>query len=202
MSLPPAPSSASLGPVTLPSLSPTPEESEEESELIKEQERLYEIRQDPGNLSRTYREAAMVAAQQDALESIDVDDVDLIPNSHATRYHAARVARSVIRPGTRIKSPQAQLPEEEELVVPDVIDLDCDQVRVMIKRFLQEEVGWSLDTFRQALGSKGHEIDRKKISMFLQGNGPEDGHAMLVYQLAWEFFKRVCSLPDQLSGNC
>jgi len=190
MPLPPIRISPSLGPSTLPSLSPTPEESEEDPEQTREQERQYRIIQDPGNLARTYREAAQVAMQQDALQSIDVDDVDLTLNSHAIHYHRARIERSVVRPGRRIKSPQARLSEEEELVVPDAIDLDCDQVRVMIKRFV--------DKFRRALGSHGHEIDRKKMSAFLQRSGPEDGNAMLVYQLAWEFSKRVGLLTRQL----
>jgi len=64
----------------------------------------------------------------------------------------------------------------------------------MIKKFLQEgtqDDTWSLENFRQALGSKGHEIKRKQMTAFLQRKGPQDGQAAVIYQLVWEFFKRV-----------
>lgn len=141
------------------------------------------------------RQAEPVLKLYEAVKSVDTT-IDLTPR---VRPGAVRnyekfppLRRSVLFPGTKT----VRLRVEAELAPPVQIDWDCDQIRLMIRRFcLWEEAlpllyyngdgEFELDDFQTALG-----ITRQTLTTFLKKKGPENGDKSQAYELAWEFFKR------------
>lgn len=149
------------------------------------------------------RQAETVLRMHEALKAVDTT-VDLTPR---VRPGAVRDYKkypplrkwSVLFPNTV----GGVLQLEAELPPPVQIDRDCDQIRLMIRRFcLQEEdepvTIWGadgqfeLDQFVGALG-----ISRQTMTAFLKKKGPENGDKSQAYELAWEFLKRreLCGFP-------
>lgn len=149
------------------------------------------------------RQAEVVLRMHEALTAVDTT-VDLTPR---VRPGAVRDYKkypplrkwSVLFPNTV----GGVLQLEAELPPPVQIDRDCDQIRLMIRRFcLQEEDEpvsvwgadgqFELDQFVGALG-----ISRQTMTAFLKKKGPENGYKSQAYELAWEFFKRreLCGFP-------
>ncbi|KAI1488587.1 hypothetical protein F5X96DRAFT_69656 [Biscogniauxia mediterranea] len=121
--------------------------------------------------------------QTRAMESID-HNIDLTPRPgfhfrDYSRPYAGKIRRSVIRPGVAYAGAA-----QEAIDVGTDIDLDCDQVRALIKRFTRAGE-WYVDEFRCALGA----VTRPTMIAFLEMRGPEAGKQSIVYQLAWEFFR-------------
>lgn len=142
------------------------------------------------------RQAEAVLKQREALQAVDTN-VDLTPRVRpgSVRNYAKYppLKRSVVFPealGGRI-GPEPDLPPFME------IDRDCDQIRLMIRRFcLLEREGvdprlaygryeFEIDDFVTALG-----VTRETLTSFLRKKGPENGDKSQAYELAWEFFKR------------
>ncbi|KAI3391040.1 hypothetical protein diail_8091 [Diaporthe ilicicola] len=139
------------------------------------------------------RQAEDVLKQQEAVKSVDTT-VDLTPRVRpgAVRKYEkyGPLTRSVIFPsGPKLLS-------ETKLAPPVQMDRDCDQIRLMIRRFcLWEGEGepnydmmhfeFDLDDFQKALG-----ITRQNLTAFLRKKGPKNGDKSQAYELAWEFFKR------------
>jgi hypothetical protein len=144
------------------------------------------------------KQAEVVLNLEDALEAVD-NTVDLTPRvrpgvvRNYEKYGPIR--RSVLFPHfskdevTRI---------ENELSPPVQIDRDCDQIRLMIRRFCHFDKDWprlcyqyshyddfGLDGFQRVLG-----ISRQTLTAFLKKKGLENGDQSQAYELAWEFFKR------------
>lgn len=68
---------------------------------------------------------------------------------------------------------------EKNVAVPHEIDYDCDQLRALIKLFIERGL-WALDHFWQALG----RVERAQITSFLEQRGEKDGNRTMVYHLA------------------
>lgn len=140
------------------------------------------------------RQAEAIVKLYDALVSVDTS-VDLTPH---VRPGAARnyekygpLRRSILFPGT-----EPILRIEVELPPPVEIDRDCDQIRLMIRRFCLWEKDYPYITYR---GDGEFEIDdlvkalgitRQTLTAFLKKKGPQNGDKSQAYELAWEFFKR------------
>lgn len=148
------------------------------------------------------REAEAVVRLYDAVEAVDTS-VDLTPRVRpgVTRNYQkyGPLRRSVIFPGIQVVGRgETVLPLSME------IDRDCDQIRLMIRRFCFWEKDYhytcyknngefELEDFVTALG-----ITRQTLAAFLKKKGPENGDKSQAYELAWEFFKRRELLGDPL----
>ncbi|KAH6853195.1 hypothetical protein B0I37DRAFT_400416 [Chaetomium sp. MPI-CAGE-AT-0009] len=130
--------------------------------------------------------------QEELLRSID-DTVELTPRPlvvlrrNVSRLH---LSRSVIKPG--YSNP---LPAERLVQVDDDIYHDCDQVRAMIKHFI-DGGEWTIDEFRVALGG----VSRDQLNTFLGHRGARNGIRCKAFQLCWEFFHRRDKLSLPLVG--
>ncbi|KAB5578560.1 hypothetical protein GE09DRAFT_555388 [Coniochaeta sp. 2T2.1] len=178
---------------------------EEYDALVKEQKRLREARLEAEREDEQFKAAQKVAAGPlkskkearvigdlyDALMCVD-DEVNLARYLIATGTRnpdrPKMISRSVVRPN------HAPLAAEGMIEYQDSIDYDCDQVRAMIKIFI-DDGDWTIDQFRQTLG-----VTRQQLVKFLSGRG--DSHALLsaAYQLSWEFFNWRDQLGLPLSG--
>ncbi|KAG6368709.1 hypothetical protein INS49_002922 [Diaporthe citri] len=141
------------------------------------------------------RQAEAVLKLHEAVTTVDTT-IDLAPR---VRPGAIRnyekfppLRRSVLFPGKST----VRLRAEAELPPPVQIDWDCDQIRLMIRRFCLWEQAlpllyyngdgeFELDDFQTALG-----ITRQTLTAFLKKKGPANGDKSQAYELAWEFFKR------------
>ncbi|KAI5924520.1 hypothetical protein F4810DRAFT_664019 [Camillea tinctor] len=160
----------------------TPSEVEQYSALIakKREEDELEVTKANQPLDKESKERIR---QTRAMQSID-HEIDLTPRPglHTRNYNrlsAPKIRRSVITPNVA-HAGAAQL----ALDIGTDIDLDCDQVRAMIKRFTCEGE-WYIDEFRWALGA----VSRATMISFLEMRGPEKGKRSVVYELAWEFLR-------------
>lgn len=139
------------------------------------------------------RQAEVVLRLEEALKDVDTA-VDLTPRvrpgvlRNYEKYGPLR--RSVIVPY------EPRLVIDAQSDTPTQIDRDCDQVRLMIRRFCLDEEEWprvyhshydfdDLEAFRATL-----QITRQSLTAFLKKKGPENGDRSQAYELAWEFFKR------------
>lgn len=145
------------------------------------------------------RQAEAVLKLHEAVTTVDTT----IYLTHRVRPGAVRnykkfppLRRSVLFPGTSRALLRLRAEAEAELPPPVQIDWDCDQIRLMIRRFCLWEENlpllryggdgeFELDDFQAALG-----ITRQTLTAFLKKNGPENGDKSQAYELAWEFFKR------------
>jgi hypothetical protein len=133
---------------------------------------------------------------EDALLSIDEDDIDLTPMwlTSTTRNpeRPKMISSSVVKPC------YPRLPQERQLLFQEEIDYDCDQVRAMIKIFVTDGE-WTLDEFRKTLG----KVSRQQMTKFLKQTG-SDSHQLMsaAYQLSWEFFNWRDQMGLPLSGAC
>ena len=129
---------------------------------------------------KSANEAANFLEQHDELVSIP-ENIELTPDgdSHGSRDYKVPegLFKSVTKPNTK-KTP------EEETLEPTKIDLDCDQVRLMIKLFVRNSE-WFLDEFRLTLGG----VARPELTKFLELRGPRAGERRRAFPLCWEFFK-------------
>lgn len=143
-------------------------------------------------------QAEVALKMEDALQAVD-NTVDMTPRvrpgvvRNYEKYGPIR--RSILFPHL----PKHMIPGIEFNLSPPVeIDRDCDQVRLMIRRFCHFDEDWprlcyqyshhddfGLEVFRSVLG-----ISRQTLTAFLKQKGPEKGEQSMAYQLAWEFFKR------------
>lgn len=138
------------------------------------------------------KQAEVVLKLEDALKAVDTH-VDLTPRvlpgvvRNYEQYGPLR--QSVTEPFTGKSARQARLD------LPVQIDRDCDQIRLMIRRFCLDGLDWprvyyshydfyQLEDFRAAL-----QITRQSLAAFLKKKGPDNGAQSQAYQLAWEFFK-------------
>ncbi|KAL7626419.1 hypothetical protein AAE478_003191 [Parahypoxylon ruwenzoriense] len=131
---------------------------------------------------RRPREAANAAQQGAVLDKIN-EDIDLTPKPGFgfRDYDCVEpISRSVVKPGLKELDPS-----EADVEVGKDIDRDCDQIRAMIARFTNG-TEWTVDRFRLALGG----ISRPQLTTFLKKKGPAEGKQTMVFQLAWEFFKK------------
>jgi hypothetical protein len=136
---------------------------------------------------KSYNQAMKLVLMHDALGEID-DTVDWeTPKRMGISRNFERgpkaLQRSVVLPGW------AAIPLYEASLTPDAeIDRDCDQVRAMIKVFCDGWGEWSLDEFREALGSS---VTRDRLDAFLRKRGT-DGNQLksAAFILSWEFFNR------------
>lgn len=147
------------------------------------------------------RQAEAVLKQREALQAVDTS-VDLTPRARpgSVRNYEKYppLKRSVVFRGIwgGMFGPEPKLPPSME------IDRDCDQIRLMIRRFCLEEdeeeeeeeeepvfvdrrFDFEIDDFVKAL-----QITRETLTAFLKKKGPENGDKSKAYELAWEFFKR------------
>lgn len=141
---------------------------------------------------RTEKQAEAILRQQDVVRAID-ESVDLkpleIPVAIRQYERWKPLAYSVLKPNELRSSREAMLEP------PTQIDRNCDQIRLMIRRFCyRQDPGWfydpsgkefSIDHFQKALG-----IQRSQMTTFLGKRGPKEGAGTKVYHLAWEFFKK------------
>lgn len=138
------------------------------------------------------RQAETVLQLHEAAEAVDTT-VDL---TSSVRPGAVRdyekygpLRRSVLWPG-----PERGPCRIENMISPPLqMDRDCDQIRLIIRRFCLEDRApayprdweFNIDNFHSALG-----ITRQSLASFLKKKGPENGVKSQAYELAWEFFKR------------
>ncbi|KAH6647137.1 hypothetical protein BKA67DRAFT_663481 [Truncatella angustata] len=156
---------------------PTEEHIRKFEEKMERIEKQHNILEDKKNGVTTWQETETILSQQEAFDAID-DKVDMKPKEKSPYTPSHHLTRSVITPGLMAND------EERQIEPPHFLDRDCDQVRVMIKRFTSEG-GWSVDDFRQAL-----EVNRPRLTAFLRKRGPRDGIKTRVFQLSLEFFYR------------
>lgn len=140
------------------------------------------------------KQAEAVLQQQKVVKGIDTT-VDLTPRARPgairdyEKYGPLR--RSVV-----FHDPWRRLRAETELAPPVHMGRDCDQIRLMIRRFCfwegegERHFDWhdnefEIDEFRHAL-----VITRQTLTAFLRKKGPGNGDQSQAYELAWEFFKR------------
>ncbi|KAB5549774.1 hypothetical protein GE09DRAFT_184214 [Coniochaeta sp. 2T2.1] len=178
---------------------------EEYDALVKEQKRLKEARLEAEREDEQFEAAQKVAAAPlkskteardigdlcDALMCVD-DEVNLARYLIATTTRnpdrPKMISRSVVRPN------HAPLAAEGMIEYEDNIDYDCDQVRAMIKIFI-DDGDWTIDQFRQTLG-----VTRQQLVKFLSGRGYSHALLSAAYQLSWEFFNWRDQLGLPLSG--
>lgn len=138
------------------------------------------------------RQAETVLQLHEALKAVDTT-VDLTPRVRpgAVRDYGkyGPLRRSVLWPGTE-RGPC----RIENMISPPVeMDRDCDQIRLIIRRFCLEDRApayprdweFNIDNLHSALG-----ITRQTLTSFLKKKGSENGVKSQAYELAWEFFKR------------
>jgi hypothetical protein len=141
--------------------------------------------------------ATCIARQETSMRNID-ETIDLTPGivmGHRNFSRAGPIRRSVIKPGSKA------LPEESSVEVEGPINYECDQVRAMIKRFVQGG-DWTLDQFRLSLNGR---VTRTELASFMQKRGPYDGRRYtgqisVTFELCWEFFYRREKLGLPLVG--
>jgi hypothetical protein len=110
------------------------------------------------------------------------------------------LTRSVVRPPAVNRPGSWQpLPAEWHIEVNRDIFYDCDQVRAMVKRFV-DEGEWTIDEFRAALGSEDGLVTREQLNNFLGQSGPRNGIRCKAFPLCWEFFHRREKLSLPLAG--
>lgn len=138
------------------------------------------------------KQAEVVLKLNEAVEAVDTT-VDLTPRARPgairdyDKYGPLR--RSVLFPGPERGPTRC----EDALPPPILMDRDCDQVRLMIRRFCLEgpplsypgDGEFTINNLHSALG-----ITRQTLTAFLKKKGPENGYKSQAYELAWEFFKR------------
>ncbi|KAK3331693.1 hypothetical protein B0T19DRAFT_413817 [Cercophora scortea] len=121
-------------------------------------------------------------------------NISLAPGGPYQRrdYRRARaIWRSVLYPDLHQRS-DIRSDSERDLEVGANIDLNCDQVRAMIKIFLTT-TNWTVREFRAATRPKDIHpgtLNNTEWVLFLVKRGPREGNNFLGYQMAWEFFKR------------
>lgn len=138
------------------------------------------------------KQAEVVLKLNEAVEAVDTT-VDLTPRVRPgalrdyEKYGPLR--RSVLFPGTERRPTRC----EAALSPPVQMDRDCDQIRLIIRRFCLEgpplsypgDGEFHINNIHSALG-----IPRQSLTAFLKKKGPENGDKSQAYELAWEFFKR------------
>ncbi|KAI1468221.1 uncharacterized protein F4812DRAFT_358944 [Daldinia caldariorum] len=113
---------------------------------------------------KTDDEMKSVLDQAYAIGEVD-QDIDLTSQPRCGIRSYARpgpIIRSVVQPGLKELTR-----EESRLDVGTDIDLDCDQIRAMIVRFVNGS-GWTADQFRLAL----RDVSRPQLTAFLNKRGP------------------------------
>ncbi|KAI1763488.1 hypothetical protein GGR53DRAFT_364603 [Hypoxylon sp. FL1150] len=151
-------------------------------------------------------EAANLERQDTLIKEID-KSIDLTPKpGFAVRNYSksgqSRICWSVLKPPIDVPGPHqgdgmSMEPEERDVEVGEDIDRDCDQIRAMIARFIQDS-GWSANQFRWALS---RHITRRQLINFLEKRGPSAGKQTHVFPLAWEFFKKREMLGYPISNT-
>lgn len=141
------------------------------------------------------KQAELMLNLEEALEAVD-NTVDLTPHvrpgvvRNYEKYGPLR--RSVLFPHFSLTRC------ESELSPPVQIDRDCDQIRLMIRRFCGFDEEWPRLCYQYShLDDFGIEgllevlpITQQTLTAFLKKKGPENGDHSQAYELAWEFFKR------------
>lgn len=155
--------------------------------------------------ARTLNEALNMVMLEEAFDSIDAD-IYLIPLRLGLTSNVSMpklelgitrnasmpklLSRSVVKPG------RMPTDEEREIILQSEVDWNCDQIRAMIKIFVSEGE-WTLDEFRQALGS----VSRQQLTSFLSKTGHEGPQQRTsAYLLSWDFFNWREYLGLPLSG--
>ncbi|KAL2145892.1 hypothetical protein VTI28DRAFT_5974 [Corynascus sepedonium] len=130
----------------------------------------------------------------------DIDDtVDLTPHAEPVVRQKPRrkpILHSVVWPPHFKQNP---LPVERLVKVEGGIHHDCDQIRAMIKRFVEGGT-WSIDGFRLALTTAAGEVSIEQFNTFLRHKGPRNGIRCKAFDLCWEFFYRREKLSLPLTG--
>lgn len=138
------------------------------------------------------KQAETVLKLNEAVEAVDTT-VDLTSRVRPGAVHDygkyAPLRRSVLFPGTERGPTRCEVALSPSLKM----DRDCDQIRLIIRRFCLEVRNLSyprdgkfhINNIRSALG-----ITRQSLTAFLNKKGPENGVKSQAYELAWEFFKR------------
>jgi hypothetical protein len=179
-----------------------PEECEEYAAILIKEEEEEDAEEEHIALSETYEHphavttrlsaARNVRLQAEALQRID-ETIDLSPCPEECGVGKKQASEG--NPKSVLDPLQEEVMLREQAVrLPDQIDRTPDQVRAMIKLFINSEE-WTLDQFRLALGYKRSTFSRDQIIRLLDPVQPHGGSAGVAYQLAWEFFKRVCCWP-------
>lgn len=144
---------------------------------------------------KTEKQAEVIRLQQEAVLAID-ETVDLEPLQTPVairKYERLKpLTCSAIWPG------RLRTHEESSMSRPTRIDRDCDQVRLMIRRFCYcedpetmydwNENKFSIDQLQTALG-----VQRFQMTTFLEKKGPKEGAGTNIYHLAGNASK---------SGSC
>lgn len=138
------------------------------------------------------KQAEAILRQQDVVRAIDGSvDLEPIETPIATRQYERwkQLTYSVLKPN------ELRSHDESALEPPRQIDRNCDQIRLMIRRFCcyedpesmydMSDNDFSLDEFHKAL-----QIQRTQMTTFLAKKGPKEGAGTKAYHLAWEFFKK------------
>jgi len=135
---------------------------------------------------KSFSEAMVIVDQYDTLQDIsDMEDDDLdaglcVCDVERNPSRPKPITRSVVLPNA------VPLEEEEDIPLQRGVNKDCDQVRGMIKRFVNT-TDWSLEEFRQALGRVSHS----QMTTFLKKRGSSAGQKQSsAFILSWEFFHR------------
>ncbi|KAK0643999.1 hypothetical protein B0T16DRAFT_416978 [Cercophora newfieldiana] len=135
---------------------------------------------------------------EDALKQVP-DDIDLTPLdapiAFRSKCSALLIPYSVVIPYFSFP-----LPTETEILIDNNVYYDCDQVRAMIKIFIQHG-HWTLEKFRESLGHPALRVERPQLTDFLEKRGPKDGLKSNAYFLAWEFFHRREKVGLPLRGS-
>lgn len=140
----------------------------------------------------TYAEGRNLVLLEEALEGVNTD-VDLTPKPLGIRRNVdlpVLIMGSVVNPGL------LPLRQEDQIVYQYEVDRDCDQIRAMIKIFL-DEGDWTISQYCHAV----HDLTRKQLTAFLNMRGHDKAQTRLkAYLLSWEFFNFRDALGLPLRG--
>ncbi|KAI0155111.1 hypothetical protein GGR57DRAFT_464105 [Xylariaceae sp. FL1272] len=132
---------------------------------------------------KSIAEAQNIMRQEDLLEAID-DSISLSP----IPYHRDLIDEEILLDFQLLAN--SAFPCDETIYADlrkaarEGVEYDCDQVRAMIKIFVQTN-NWSLDQFRRTI----HVEARKPFIEFLEKKGPTYGINSLSFKWSWAFFK-------------
>lgn len=132
-------------------------------------------------VSMSERQALGDATSRLANAQIPVVDLSGGNEENSTSISASKPAAGTKR---KAQDPAPQLDPEDFDLTGQPIDKSCNQIRGMIRRFL-ESGQMKKGEFSNAIG-----VSTKSLSSFLAQNGPMKGAESLSYGNAWEFFKK------------
>jgi hypothetical protein len=140
----------------------------------------------------TLAEGRNLVLLNDAIEKVNTD-VDLTPKPLGIRRN---IDLPVLIPGSVVKPGFFPLDQEGKIVYQYEVDRDCDQIRAMIKIFL-DEGEWTQAQFCRAAGG----LTRKQLTAFMNKRGQDKAQSRLkAYLLSWEFFNFRDALGLPLRG--